>query len=418
MLTEQQKNTIDFIYDCPLKIAHAVGFDLLTELHAEHIRALVFGVEDRTDLWHRGSYKTTDVSLSFALYMVLFPNKNIIFMRKTDTDVSEVITQVAKILRSDYLQGLSYQLYGRYFKLVRENKSEIITDLFDSNRGVSQLLGLGIGASLTGKHADWIHTDDIVNLKDRVSRAERERTKLVYQELQNIKNRNGRITNTGTKWHKEDAIEMMPNPHIVDCYTSGLISKEQLEKIRNSMTPTLFSANYELKHIADENALFKDAPKFFNDKNLLAEGIGHIDASYGGEDGSAFTLGRKIGNNYYLYGKLKQTHIDNCLNEFISLTKAFRCGSIYCEKNADKGYLQKEIVNKGHIALTYNEKENKFIKISSFLKMNWNNVYFYEDTDAEYISQIMDYSENASHDDAPDSASCVIRKLNNTLIIG
>lgn len=410
MLTKQQINTIDFIYDCPLKIAHAVGFNLLTDLHAGHIRELVFGTEDRTDLWHRGSYKTTDVSISFALYMLLFPNKNIIFMRKTDTDVSEVITQVAKILKSDYLQGLSYQLYGRGFELIKENKSEIITDLFDSNRGVSQLLGLGTGASLTGKHADWIHTDDIVNLKDRISRAEREHTKLVYQELQNIKNRCGRITNTGTKWHKEDAVEMMPNVHIIDCYTSGLISKEQLEKIRKSMSPTLFAANYELKHIADENALFKDAPKFFDDISLLYNGIGHIDASYGGEDGSAFSLGRKIGNNIYIYGKLKNKHIDQCINEYIELTKFCKCGTIWCEDNGDKGYLARDIMKK-HPAQTYHESTNKYIKISSYLRNEWDNIYFYKNTDAEYLQQILDYTEDAGHDDAPDSASSIVRKL-------
>lgn len=417
MLTEKQINTIKFIKECPLVIAHRLGFSLLTKLHEEHIKELVFGTEDRTDLWHRGSYKTTDVSISFALFMILFPNKNIIFMRKTDTDVAEVIQQVGKILQDEYIQSLAYYLYGRTFKLVSENKSEITTDLFDSNRGVSQLLGLGTGASMTGKHADWIHTDDIVNLKDRISRAEREHTKLVYQELQNIKNRGGRITNTGTRWHKEDAIEMMPNQHIVDCYSSGLITPEQLEKIRNSMTPTLFSANYELKHIADENALFKEPPKFFNDISLLYQGIGHIDASYGGEDGSAMTLGHKIGENIYLYGKRRTGHIDNYINEFIELTNLCKCGTIYCEDNGDKGYLARDIMKK-HPARTYHESTNKYIKISTFLKQNWKNIYFYEQTDPEYLQEIMDYTEDAQHDDSPDSASSMVRQLSKNLIIG
>lgn len=408
MLTEKQKNTIDFIYDCPLTIAHAVGFSLLTKLHENHIRELVFGTEDRTDLWHRGSYKTTDVSIAFALFMIVYPNKNIIFMRKTDTDVAEVVAQVGKILVSDYFQGLVYNLYGKHLELVKENKTEIVTNLFDSNRGVSQLLGLGIGASMTGKHADWIHTDDIVNLKDRVSRAERERTKLVYQELQNIRNRGGRITNTGTKWHKEDAIEMMPNHHIVDCYTSGLITSEQLDNIRKSMTPTLFSANYELKHIADENALFKETPQFFNDISMLYNGIGHIDASYGGEDGSVLTLGRNVNGKIYLYGKRKTGHIDKYINEFILLTKNCKCGTIHTEDNGDKGYLARDIL-KQHPATTYHESMNKYIKISTYLRQEWGNIYFYEHTDPEYIQEILDYTEDAEHDDSPDSASSIVR---------
>ena len=34
-----------------------------------------------------------------------------------------------------------------------------------------------------------------------------------------------------------------------------------------------------------------------------------------------------------------------------------------------------------------------------------------EGTDAAYIEQIMDYTEEAEHDDAPDSAACVCRLL-------
>ena len=32
-----------------------------------------------------------------------------------------------------------------------------------------------------------------------------------------------------------------------------------------------------------------------------------------------------------------------------------------------------------------------------------------EGTDQDYINQIMDYTEDAEHDDAPDSASCICR---------
>ena len=32
-----------------------------------------------------------------------------------------------------------------------------------------------------------------------------------------------------------------------------------------------------------------------------------------------------------------------------------------------------------------------------------------EGTDADYIAQIMDYTEDAGHDDAPDSAACMCR---------
>ena len=41
----------------------------------------------------------------------------------------------------------------------------------------------------------------------------------------------------------------------------------------------------------------------------------------------------------------------------------------------------------------------------------WKNVVFVAGTDAEYINQICDYTENAEHDDAPDSAADICRLL-------
>ena len=113
----------------------------------------------------------------------------------------------------------------------RSTQSEVSTNLRQGVSGASQLLGLGCGGSLTGKHADRIFTDDIINVKDRVSAAERNRIKLIYQELQNIRNRGGRIFNTGTPWHKDDAFQLMPNIVRYDCYSTGLITRDELAAI-------------------------------------------------------------------------------------------------------------------------------------------------------------------------------------------
>ena len=51
------------------------------------------------------------------------------------------------------------------------------------------------------------------------------------------------------------------------------------------------------------------------------------------------------------------------------------------------------------------------IKIASFLRKWWPNIVFVRGTDPEYINQIMDYTEQAEHDDAPDSAAAVCRRL-------
>ena len=407
----RKQAVLDLLWNEPHKIGHWVGFGDLTTLHNEWLRSFLYADEDQTLLAHRGSYKTTDLSLFLAIHTVIQPNENVMFFRKTDDDVTEVMTQAKKILQSGAMQRIVSDLYGTDLQLLKSNNSEIHTNLCTSTKGVSQVVGLGIGTSITGKHADIVVTDDIVNLKDRISRAERERTKIQYMELQNICNRGGRFINTGTPWHKEDAISIMPNVKRYDCYSTGLISREKLEQLRQGMSDSLFAANYELKHIADKDAMFK-SPQFTKEKELIYGGLAHIDAAYDGADGTAFTILNKLKDGRIIgFGKRWDKHVDDCLSEIGIYHRSLRAGSISCEKNADKGYLAKELRGLGYHVDPYSESMNKFVKISTYLRSNWKNIAWLEDTDPEYINEILDYSEFAEHDDSPDSAASILRKM-------
>ena len=409
-MTAEQKKYLNLILDEPYKIGHWLGFTDLTKLHNEWLKMMMFSEEDKTLLAHRGSYKTTCLSLAIALLMILKPNMTIIFLRKTDSDIKEVVKQVGKMLESNVMKFLVKKIYGIDLVLIEHSTFNITTNLVATNKGSSQLTGLGIKTSITGKHADLVITDDIVNLKDRISKPERDLTKASYMELQNIKNRSGRILNTGTTWHKEDCISIMPNQVIYDCYNTGLIQRDKLEEIRQSMTPSLFAANYELKHIADSEALFTN-PKFTNNNELIFNGICHIDASYGGSDGTSFTIVKQREDGFVVFGKRWNKHVDDCLSEIYQLKEMYLGGSISCERNGDKGYLAKKLREDGNIVDDYDEHTNKYIKIATYLRNNWNNISFLEDTDPDYINEILDYTEDAEHDDSPDSLASILRKL-------
>ncbi len=410
-MNSKKKQTLDLLYYEPYKIGHWVGFNDLTELHNKWLRSFLYTEENQTLLAHRGSYKTTDLSLFLAIHTVIKPNENVLFFRKTDDDVREVMVQTQKILKSGAMRQVVHNLYNVEMRFDKENNSEIHTNLCTSTKGVSQVIGLGIGTSITGKHADIVVTDDIVNLKDRISKAERERTKIQYMELQNICNRGGRFINTGTPWHKEDAISIMPNVKRYDCYSTGLITRDKLEQLRQSMSDSLFAANYELKHIADKDAMFKD-PKFTADESLIFNGLAHIDAAYDGKDGTAFTAFKKQKDGSIIgFGKRWDRHVDDCLKEIEMYHQRLRLGTIECEENADKGYLKKEIREMSLPVHGYHESMNKFVKISTHLRKNWKNIIWLEDTDPEYINEILDYSEFADHDDSPDSAASLLRKM-------
>ncbi len=406
------------IYDYPEQIGVAVGFKDLKPIHGEWIRDIVWGDGDYTLMAHRGSFKSSCLAVAIALIMVIYPTINIIFLRKADNDVSEMIRMVKKILKSSVMRDICAVFHdGAELELTEDAQDHISTNLWTSPMGASQLLGIGLKSSITGKHADLVITDDICNVTDRISKAERDRTKIQYQELQHIRNRGGRIINLGTKWHKDDVFSLMDNIHVYDYKQTGLITEEKARELRDSMTAALFACNYELKIIASDDVIFV-SPHINADPALVEQGIVHIDAAYGGSDFTAFTACRRKDGVYYVYGRLWHRAVDELEDEIIRLRKKFLCGKIYCETNADKGYLAKSLRSKGERVVSYAETENKYMKIVTNLKPAWKNVVLVTGTDPEYIDQICDYNDEAEHDDAPDSLASIIRIMGNKQNVG
>ncbi len=405
-----KEQILDLIWTEPFKIGHWVGFKDLTEIHNKWLHDFLFNKKDQTLQGHRGSYKTTTLSLFFAIHAVINPNESVLFFRKTGGDVADVLRQASNILQSGCMREIVRILYGKELVLVKNSNTEIQTNLCTTIKGSSQLVGLGIGTSITGKHADIVVTDDIVNVNDRISKAERERTKLAYQELQNIKNRGGRFINTGTPWHKDDAFTLMPYPEKYDCYSTGLMTDEQIEEVKSHMTLSLFAANYELKHIASEDVIFTERPTGASIE-FIKNAPCHIDSAFYGEDYTAFTAMNYVNGTFYIYGRCWRKNVQDCYQRIFDDYQRFALGKCYNEKNADKGMVARDLKRIGFRMATYDERMNKHIKIVTYLKAIWSRVEFVEGTDAEYINMIYDYTENADHDDAPDSASCMARRL-------
>ena len=403
-----KKQILDLLWYRPIEIGKWVGFKDLTELHNEWLKKFLFSKKDITLQGHRGSYKTTTLSLFFAIHTIINPNETIMFFRKTG--VNEVILQTGNILQTGCINEIVNAIYGKDIRLIKASSFAIETNLNTSVLGASQITGHGLFGSVTGLHADIVVTDDIINVQDRISQAEREHTKTVFQELQNIKNRGGRFINTGTPWHKEDAFTLMPEPEKYDCYSTGLISPAQLQDIKAHMSPSLFAANYELRHIASEDVIFEERP-INAPIASIKNGLMHVDSAFYGEDYTALTIMSYHDGKYYIFGKAWRKHVEDCYPEIFDLYNQNLCDKLFMEKNADKGMVARDLKLMGIRTSPYDEHTNKHIKIVTYLKAIWPEVVFVEGTDAEYITQILDYNENAEHDDAPDSASCLARLL-------
>ena len=405
-----KKNSALWLIRKPSKFANAVGFDKLGELHNGWIRDMFSAKEDKTLQAHRNAFKTTCVAIALVMLIILKPNDRTLFLRKTDDDIKEIIAQVKKILEHPLTRQLVREIHNIELELTTDNATEISTNLCTDTRGSSQLVGMGIKASLTGKHYDHIFTDDIVTLKDRISKADRDATKTAYQELQNLKTDKGRIYNTGTPWHQDDAFTLMPEPERWDCYSTGIMSDEAIQEKKDTMTASRFAVNYELKHIASENIIFANA-QIGEDAQLITNGKMHIDAGYDGEDWTAVSIINRISGKYYVLGKCWTKHVIDCYDDIIKLYRQHLCGRVYLEKNADKGMVARDLKAFGLRTKPYHESMNKYIKITTYLKATWPNVYFVSGTDDDFVQQILDYNENAEHDDCPDTVASNIREV-------
>jgi len=137
------------LWENPIEIGHWVGFKDLTSLHNEWLRSFLYESKDQTLQGHRGSYKTTTLSLFFAIHAIIAPNESLLFFRKTGSDVNEIIRQTSNILHSGCMQEIVRALYNKDLVLTTDKNSEINTNLTTVIKGQSQIVGLGLGTSIT-----------------------------------------------------------------------------------------------------------------------------------------------------------------------------------------------------------------------------------------------------------------------------
>lgn len=189
-----------------------------------------------------------------------------------------------------------------------------------------------------------------------------------------------------------------------------VISQSDIDDIKDHMTPSLFAANYELRHIPSDDVIFTN-PKTGAGVENVYHAVCHIDAAYYGEDYTAFTAMAYHDGKCYTYGRLWRKHILDVMEPIQADYKRLMLGKLYIETNADKGFAAMDLKKRGFRVVPYNEHENKHAKITTSLKSIWPNVVFVEGTDQSYIDQICDYTEDAEHDDAPDSAASLAQRV-------
>lgn len=405
----------------PHLIGRLAGKDKLTSLHSKWIHHLWDNKNHAALQAHRGSYKTTAMAACGIIrHMMFHPDERGAIIRKTFTDAADVLTMIKTIMEMPEIKVLFYSATGVWPE-ARVSRSEKVTYNFKhTSTPEGNVNAHGLDASLTGKHYDWIWCDDFVTLKDRISKAERDRTKEIMREIvTNIIDPGKPVMFTGTPWHKSDAWKILlfddEDQPLLECpkfpvNTTGLRSEEDLAKIKKFTTPFLYAANYDLDLTTDEGLLFND-PTYGEWNYLLTGTIAQLDAAYDGSCTNALTIMTKRPDNKIQgIGFVYQGNVKDWLPQIAKICNQYRVKTLYNETNPDKGYTAGMLSSMGVNVQKYVETQNKHIKISTCLYEVWNNIIWANDTDPEYMNQILDYREGQEPCDAPDSAASLVRE--------
>ncbi len=412
---------VDILYKEPHKIGILAGKTKLKKMHSDWILYCWDNKKNVSLQSHRGAYKTTAIPIIGSIRnMLFFPDQRIAIIRKTHTDACEVVKTIENIMDLPVIKSLFKYVHGkepkanirRYGKLEYNFKKTITPE------GSIQAHGLDTG--LTGKHFDRIILDDFVTVRDRLSKAERRKAKEVLREIQtNIIDPGKPVTFIGTPWHRDDAWQLCPEPLKLDVYKTGLLTEEEIEEKKGKTTTSLFCANYELKHIADESKMFSD-PKYKKWKPNNVEVWGHLDAAFQGKhtNGLTFIAQLKDGSLQCI-GFSYSGNVKDWFADIKKLYKKYNCRGLYLENNPDKGYTADRLAEYGLNVISYSENMNKFYKIGAYVKEFWNTLYFAslpdefcteeEEWRKEYMLQITDYTEGQEPDDSIDSLASLLK---------
>jgi len=359
------------------------------------------------------THNTTALSPIGSIERLLFePNIRICLVQKNFTKASLLLQTIRQAMLVPEVQELFKIAHGFYPKPVTKRDNILTFNFKKTYTPEGNINAYGVIQDMTGKHFDFIQADDFVTLDDKVSKAEREKTKLRLEDIMNnILDPGKQIGLSGTPWHREDAWIICPSTLKFDINMLDILTEKEKEEKKRELTSVSYAANHELRHIASDSQMFQEA-NFARWDIFIKTGVyGHLDAKYSGDHTNGLTFfAKKKDGRIQGIGFCFHEHIDDKLDFVYDKWLKYFCGTLYLEDNADKGYLAKELAKKGVKVETYHESMNKHVKIENYLYPKWNNIDWDIDTDPEYISQILDYQQGEEPDDCCDSAASLIRQ--------
>lgn len=400
------------LLNSPHLLGYLINKTKLTPLHSDWIKYIWKTNEHRSLQGHRGSYKTTAMTIVGPIWWLLFhPSDRIAICRKSYSDAADCVGAIRQAMLTTELQAVFYNIHKFVPDMVVKREGSLS---FNFKRGITpegNIDAFGIDTGIVGSHYDKIICDDIITIKDRLSKAEREKTISFIREVRtNIVDPGKPCSFIGTPWHTKDGWLDCPDPIKFPVNSTGILNKEQIEAKKKTTTPVLYASNYELVHQTDDQALFANM-EYDHWQYDVKRVFGHLDAAFDGDHYNALTfMAERSNGDIQAVGFSYAGNVKNWYEFVYKMYKKYRCERMYNELNPDKGFTADALSILGIRMSTYTESQNKHNKISTFLYEYWSRIKWAPETDDEYAEQIVDYRKGQEPDDAPDSAGSLLRE--------
>ena len=420
----------------PHKFGHLLGYNKLTPLHGEWIK--IFLRYNRFDMLQafRGSYKSTCGVVAMVLLFLCHPDMRLLIVRKTGDLASDILKTIQKHFETNDVL--------RLYMFSRWNIVDVKTKIWSSERTQfafkktitpqPSLMAVGVGASITGGHFDYIWTDDISTIDDRYSPAERRWTISYFRELENLIDPLGQTRLSGTPWHEEDVFSIIDKKYFEGrCYPFGTVDlpPDEIAEIaeRKGRLPYAeWCCNYELRHVQDNDTLgaFATAdvwdcmycvafidPSFSDKTDTDSTAVSIVGVSKGGQ--ILFT-GMKLPKS--ISDAATRIEILNFLQRFTPIESVIESqlaeSSIFFINAFRENEVPFAVKNLWTVKRQF---RNKHERIAATVIANKPEMRIFAGTQQEYTLEVSRYYKGAPHDDAPDSLAGAIEHLATSPIV-
>ena len=360
-------------------------------------------------------------------YLGKNPKKNVIVASYNDDFAKKFSGNARDVCESD-----RFKVIFEKFEVNRQNRSK---KNWRTTAG-GGMRGAGIGGTITGNPADLIIIDDPTkDYKGSISKTIQDgiwewyrsvittrltpKTAIVlvmtrwvsFDLAGRLIEERGLIENGGA-WDvlRLPALDTKGAPLWPEKYP-----QEFLYNIRSGVGERLWSAMYQQEPIDISERLFGD-PKFEEPSTNIKK-MCYLDPAFGGKDYSAFCIGGLAadGDNQILYithGEVWQSQIEKTYDKVERIWKSANAGTITVEVNQAQKAVAAEFRRRGIPIKEVTNTTNKHLRIVNFVKINWDNIRFSKNVSDKFLSQLLDYSELAEHDDAADSLAGLVNSMN------